>query len=83
MGRNMSVRVQFMYDDTFDDCEWTDLRVRRFKEYDKYYTGDQKVNFWLNEEHRIRLVRDFGWSCVDPIESYCKDCPAKKWCKNE
>ncbi|MCR4745220.1 MAG: hypothetical protein K5894_08320 [Lachnospiraceae bacterium] len=68
-----------MYDDTFDDCEWTDLRVNRFKDYDQYYEGKEKVD-WNDEEHRIRLVRDFGWFCFEPTISYCEACPAKQWC---
>ena len=67
--------------DNFDDVEWTELRARRFPQYDKYYDGKQKVDFWFDDEHRVRLVRDFGWSCVDPFEPYCEDCPAKHWCK--
>ena len=69
-----------MYDDTFDDCEWTDLRVNRFKDYDQYYEGKEKVDFWHDDEHRIRLVRDYGWSCMDPFQAECKECPAKQWC---
>lgn len=73
-------RALCMYDETFEDCEWTDLRVRRFKEYDQYYDGKTKADFWYDDKHRIRLVRDFGWCCSEPIDSYCKDCPAKEWC---
>ena len=69
-----------LHDDVFDDYEWTELYARRFKEYDKYYDGNSKVDFWLDDEHRIRLVKDFGWSCHDPITCYCTDCPAKEWC---
>lgn len=67
-------------DDVFEDCEWTELYARRFKDYDRYYDGKNKVDFWLDDEHRTRLVKDFGWSCYDPITDYCIDCPAKEWC---
>ena len=50
------------------------------KEYDQYYEGDDKPDLWEDENHRIRLVRDFGWSCYEGRDSYCNDCPAKKWC---
>lgn len=69
-----------MHDDTFEECEWTELRVRRFKEYDQYYEGKETADFWMDEEHRVRLVRDFGWSCIEVFERYCEDCPAKQWC---
>lgn len=68
-------------DDNFDDVEWTELRVRRFKDYDQYYTGQQKPELWLDDEHRVRLVRDYGWTCHDPLYDLCVDCPAKRWCK--
>ena len=73
-------RAACLHDDTFEDCEWTELRVTRFKEYDEYYDGRLKVDFWLDEEHRIRLVRDFGWSCIDPYDDCCEECTAKQWC---
>lgn len=67
-------------DEVFEDYEWTELHARRFKAYDKYYNGENKVDFWLDEEHRTRLVKEFGWSCIDPIDSMCPDCPAQEWC---
>lgn len=70
-----------LHDDNFGDYEYTELCARRFQEYDKYYDGNHKVNFWEDEEHRIILVRDFGWSCIDGIDTYCDDCPAKEWCE--
>ena len=70
-----------LYDENFEEYEYTELCARRFQEYDKYYDGKRKVNFWEDEEHRIILVRDFGWSCIDGIDTYCDDCPAKEWCE--
>lgn len=49
--------------ENFDDCGWTDLRVKRFPEYDEYYNNAPVVDFWHDDEHRVRLVRDFGWYC--------------------
>ena len=72
-----------MNDDTFDDVGWTDLRAYRFPQYDQYYDGSKKkINFWFDDEHRVRLVRDFGWQCIDPIDSECEDCSAKQWCSH-
>ena len=69
-----------LYDDTFGDCDFTELCARRFPKYDQYYEGDDKPDLWEDENHRIRLVRDFGWSCYEGRDSYCDNCPAKKWC---
>lgn len=68
------------YDDTFEDLDFTDLYVRRFKDYDKFYSGKRIVDFWNDLEDRIRLVRDFGWSCQE-ADFYCEKCPASKWCE--
>lgn len=70
-----------LHDDTFDDCEFTDLYARRFKDYDQYYNGHEQEDFWNDDEHRVRLVKEYGWQCVDPIETYCRECPAKEWCR--
>lgn len=70
-----------MNDDTFDDCDFRTLRARRFKDYDQYYTGEAKPDFWFDEEHRVRLVRDYGWHCFDGYGGYCEQCPAKEWCE--
>ena len=67
-------------DENFEEYEWTQLHARRFKEYDKYFDGSIKPDYWLDDEHRVRLVRDFGWSCIDPIAKCCAECPAKEWC---
>lgn len=75
-------RQAVLYSDPFDFCEWTDLRVLRFKAYDQYYTGEAVPDFWHDDEHRIRLVKDYGWSCFEAFESYCKDCPARKYCEH-
>lgn len=68
------------HDDTFDDCDFVDLCVRRFKDYDKFYSGKRIVDFWNDHEDKIRLVRDFGWSCQE-ADFYCEECPASKWCE--
>ncbi len=79
-GKARQAALQF--GDTFEDCEWNDLRVNRFKEYDQYYNGEAVPDFWHDEEHLIRLVRDYGWSCIEPIDECCKECPAKEWCSH-
>ena len=78
-GKARSYALQWI--DTFEDCKWTDLKVKRFPEYDQYYDGRTEVNFWLDDEHRVRLVRDFGWSCFEVFKHLCEDCPAKQWCE--
>jgi len=80
--RGKAISYALMWIDTFEDCSWTDIRAKRFPEYDQFYDGRSEADFWNDEDHRVRLVRDFGWSCFDPIDSYCEDCPAKGWCEH-
>lgn len=67
--------------DDFEGCEWNDLHVRRFKEFDSRYNGKKEAD-WYDDETRIVLVRDYGWACVDGRDSYCDGCPAKEYCRH-
>lgn len=84
-SRAQAIYNAMEYSGEFEDCQWVDMRAQRFKEYDKYYSGKSIIDFWLDTEHRINLVRNFNWYCQEP-DFYCKDCPAIEWCywhKNE
>jgi len=61
------------------DCCWNDIYARRFPEYDQYYDGNPTKDFWNIPEHRIKLVRDYGWSCEETL-NICKKCPAIQYC---
>lgn len=62
-----------------EDARYIDIRVCRVKWADKLYKGRAEVN-WYDDETRITLVRDFGWSCFEPSWE-CDDCPAKPYCR--
>ena len=62
-----------------EDAEFTRIRCRRMPDADKFYKGQQELD-WYDEEARIFLVRDHGWECIDGRDSYCDDCPAKQYC---
>ena len=79
--RGKAKQIALNNSDQFEDCIWTDLWVRRFKDYDEFYTGEELVDFWNDVQHRIRLVKDFGWSCIVTIEAECINCPAREWCR--
>lgn len=64
--------------DCCEDAQYIDIRVRRMPEADKLYKGLSEID-WYDEETRVALVRDFGWSCFDPSWE-CDDCPAKPYC---
>ena len=67
-----------MKTDTCEEANFIDIRVKRVKEADYLYKGSSEID-WYDEETRIALVRDFGWSCYD-ISWECEKCVAKKYC---
>lgn len=68
-----------------DEFEWsayTELHARRLKKADHLWNGRDKME-WENEEDRIFLVKECGWSCDTDYwmpDTVCKDCPAAQWC---
>lgn len=68
--------------DGFEDCMWTDLYARRFKEFDKYYKEGQDEADWDDPEIRTTLVKDYGWGCYD-ISHECETCKARQYCRWE
>ena len=66
-----------MSTDACSEAEFIDIRVKRRKEYDFLYKGKSEID-WDDEETRIILVRDFGWSCIEEYE--CDTCPAQQYC---
>ena len=62
-----------------EDAEWTSVRVRRLPEMDKHYRGFPEVN-WDNAQDRRALV-NLGWTCLEPLDSECKNCPAGDLCR--
>lgn len=61
-----------------EDAQYIDIRVRRVPEADKLYKGFSEID-WYDDETRVILVRDFGWSCFEPSWE-CDNCPAKVHC---
>ena len=41
---------------------------------------EPKDNYGLNDEIRMILVKEYGWSCVEPIVEDCDSCVAKNYC---
>lgn len=64
--------------DCCEDARYIDIRVRREPDADKLYKGLSEID-WYDEETRLQLVRDFGWSCFD-TSFECDCCNAKQYC---
>ena len=66
--------AQALCADGFEDCIWTDLYARRFKEFDKYYKEGLD-----EEEIKMILVKDYGWTCYETSPE-CETCKARQYC---
>lgn len=66
-----------MSTDACSEADFIDIRVKRIKDYDVLYKGKSEID-WYDEETRIVLVRDFGWSCIE--EYMCDTCWAQEYC---
>lgn len=64
--------------DVCEDARYIDVRAQRLPEADCLYKGSFEID-WYDEDTRLALVRDFGWSCFEPSFE-CAECPAKQYC---
>ena len=71
-------KVKAIQTETLSDTQFVDIRVRRFKEADCLWNGHDEID-WYDNDTRLKLVRDFLWSCVEP-SAECDSCVAKEWC---
>lgn len=65
--------------DAFEDSEYIDIRIRRMPELDFLYKGKSEID-WYDQETRIIMVRDHGWSCLE-YSWECDNCAARKYCR--
>ena len=75
-------RAEAMKTDSCEDVPFTDIWIRRAPQMDKYYRGMTEMD-WLDENDRIAMVKDAGFSCsyeYDFADLDCETCPAKEWC---
>lgn len=77
--RGKAHEYAFEKTNAFEECDWSDLRVRRFKAWDDHYKGNEIGNW---EEDKLELIRDFGWRCLEYNKHWCKRCKAKPYCNH-
>lgn len=76
-------RVIAQRTDACEDVDFTRIRAIREPQLDKYYRGLPEMD-WSDEDDRIAMVRDGGFSCsyeVDVTLKDCEECPAHEWCE--
>lgn len=72
-------KVLALSTDACEDARYIDIRAERLRGADCLYKGSFEVD-WYDEDTRLTLVRDFGWSCFEPSWE-CDGCLAKKYCR--
>ena len=67
--------------DTFSECDFCNLKVCRVRNIDKYYTNGKRCMDWDNQQDRLALVKECGFSCSDEcFGEFCEDCLSKDYC---
>lgn len=67
--------------DTFSECDFCNLEVRRVANIDKYYTNGKRRMDWSNQQDRLVLVKEYDFSCCDDcFGEFCEDCLSKDYC---
>ena len=73
-------KLEALYTDKSSDERYIDLRAHRVPEIDGMENCEPKDNYWLNHEIRMILVKEYDWSCVEPVLEDCDSCVAKNYC---
>lgn len=58
----------------YGDCKYTDIRVKRIPELDRFYSGNPYTDYWQDLEVRKILIEKFGWYCLYPFREECERC---------
>lgn len=69
--------------DSFENYSFTEIRVRRIPQMDKYYKGyknERLIMDWENPKDRLAMVKDGNLVCSIDYEDDCEQCCAKEFC---
>lgn len=64
--------------DACEDADYIDIKAHRLPLLDGMENCEPKDNYWLNEDIRLILVKEYCWSCIEPED--CDKCCAKQYC---
>lgn len=73
-------KKQAQYCECCEDEPWTEIRVNRIPDLDGMENECAKEGAWFDEKIRLILIRDHGWSCVEPEYADCDTCNGKQYC---
>ena len=79
--RNKAKYLAVQYDEGLQDYGYADVRAIRMPQLDKYAGDKPYVMDFETDEDRLILVRDAGFSCLEPEYEDCEKCVAKDYCE--
>ncbi len=63
----------------FEDCEWTDLRVKREMELDALAAERGRITLDGRGEVEARIMRGLGWHELEGCAEECEKCGLYQW----
>ncbi len=79
--RGQAVQIAKGVNHRFDDIDFTAIRAKRLPLIDKYYVKNKRYLDWQDEDDRLILVKECGFTCIELAdESECTHCIANDWC---
>lgn len=80
--RNKAKYLVTQYDDEgLQDYRYNEVRATRMPQLDKYAGNKPYVMDFEISEDRLIMVRDAGFSCLEPEYEDCEKCVAKDYCE--
>ena len=73
-------KVEALTTDCCNGADFMDIEVRRVPEADQYYKDGKWHLDWMDDEDRLILVKEFGYSCEYIDLDWCRECAAKEYC---
>lgn len=78
--RNKAKYLAVQYDEGLREYGYAEVRATRMPQLDKYAGNKPYVMDFGIGEDRLIMVRDAGFSCIEPEYAACEKCVAKDYC---
>ena len=78
--RNKARYLAIQYDESLQDYRYDEVRATRMPQLDTYAGDNPYVMDFDIDEDRLIMVRDAGFSCLEPEYDDCEKCVAKDYC---
>ena len=79
--RNKAKYLATQYDEGLQDYRYDEMRATRMPQLDKCAGDSPYVMDFAIDEDRLIMVRDAGFTCLEPEYEDCEKCVAKDYCE--